>query len=492
MPGTTNFPTALDAANEVDANTPENEAGKEHDVLHNNLDARTLAIEAKVGIDGSADTDSLDYKVAALQSGKIASSEKGAASGVASLDGSGKVPTSQLPALSITSVFVVASQAAQLALTVQEGDVAVRTDQSKSWIHNGGTAGTMADWTEMLAPTAAVASVAGKTGTVTLEAADITSGVFAAARMATGSPATGYVPTYQADGSVAWQAQIGGQAAIQFKDEGSNAGTAGGITAVDFVGAGVSAAAAGGTLTVTISGGGGGGAAIDAGTYASLPGSPAEDDVYLVTDAPAVMRYNGSAWDTYGPVWKFTPVVSGSFSWVNQGSATDAARGPYRTLYNAANSMALRVKSAPSTPYTLTVAMLVDLPPGGGSQFYGAGIGWRSSSDGKITLLRVADLSGNSSNTTLARILALTNYSGPSSVNANYFFFPNVDTLVWLRISDDGTNRKAWISRDGFTWTEVYSVSRTDYHTPDQICYAAGNGTNGYGVGATLLHWLEQ
>lgn len=46
---------------------------------------------------------------------------------------------------------------------------------------------------------------------------------------------------------------------IQFKDEGVNQGTSGGITTVDFVGAGVSAAASAGTLTVTISGGGGGG-----------------------------------------------------------------------------------------------------------------------------------------------------------------------------------------------------------------------------------------
>ena len=49
---------------------------------------------------------------------------------------------------------------------------------------------------------------------------------------------------------------LGAQPNIQFKDEGSNTGTAGGITTVDFVGAGVTAAASTGTLTVTISGGG--------------------------------------------------------------------------------------------------------------------------------------------------------------------------------------------------------------------------------------------
>lgn len=49
-----------------------------------------------------------------------------------------------------------------------------------------------------------------------------------------------------------------GQAAIQFKDEGGNEGSSGGITAVDFVGSGVTANESAGVLTVTIPGGGGG------------------------------------------------------------------------------------------------------------------------------------------------------------------------------------------------------------------------------------------
>jgi hypothetical protein len=47
-----------------------------------------------------------------------------------------------------------------------------------------------------------------------------------------------------------------GQSAIQFKDEGSNLGSSGGVTSVDFVGAGVTATETGGAVTVTIAGGG--------------------------------------------------------------------------------------------------------------------------------------------------------------------------------------------------------------------------------------------
>lgn len=69
MPGTTVFPAALDTGIDVDPNTPEGEAGKEHDVNHNDTWAAVLAVQAKVGIDGSEDAASIDARVAALEAG---------------------------------------------------------------------------------------------------------------------------------------------------------------------------------------------------------------------------------------------------------------------------------------------------------------------------------------------------------------------------------------------------------------------------------------
>lgn len=85
----------------------------------------------------------------------------------------GTLPSGVLPPIAITSVTVVVSEVEQLALTAQEGDVAVRSDLNKSYMHNGGTAGTMADWTELQTPTDSVLSVNGETGTVVLDADDI-------------------------------------------------------------------------------------------------------------------------------------------------------------------------------------------------------------------------------------------------------------------------------------------------------------------------------
>jgi hypothetical protein len=102
------------------------------------------------------------------------SSNKNANGGYAGLDGSGKISSSQLPALAITDTFVVGSQAAMLALTVEVGDVAVRTDLEETFILrvDGGT--VLGNWTLLETPTDAVASVFGRSGVVTAQANDYT------------------------------------------------------------------------------------------------------------------------------------------------------------------------------------------------------------------------------------------------------------------------------------------------------------------------------
>jgi hypothetical protein len=87
----------------------------------------------------------------------------------------GKLPSSVLPALAITDTFVVASQAAMLALsTAETGDVAVRTDLNKSFILAGTNPATLAHWQELLTPTDTVLSVNGQTGVVVLTTQHIT------------------------------------------------------------------------------------------------------------------------------------------------------------------------------------------------------------------------------------------------------------------------------------------------------------------------------
>lgn len=77
----------------------------------------------------------------------IAVGQKAAVNGVASLDGNGKVPVTQIPASAFTSVDVVASQAAMLALSgAVEGAFAVRTDTGDSYVLSSNSPSTLADW----------------------------------------------------------------------------------------------------------------------------------------------------------------------------------------------------------------------------------------------------------------------------------------------------------------------------------------------------------
>ena len=99
---------------------------------------------------------------------KIASTEKGANNGVATLGSDGKLTAGQIPDVTITDTFVVASQAAMLALTAQVGDVAVRTDVNKTFILTASPASTLGNWQELLTPTDSVLSVDGLTGAVSL------------------------------------------------------------------------------------------------------------------------------------------------------------------------------------------------------------------------------------------------------------------------------------------------------------------------------------
>jgi hypothetical protein len=115
------------------------------------------------------------------------SAQRGVVNGLASLGADGKLASNQVPATVMNNSFVVASQAAQLALTTAIGDVVIRSDQSKSYVRNSGATGTMTDFNELLNPTSPVQSMNGQTGNVSLTTSNIAEGTnqyFTSARVA--------------------------------------------------------------------------------------------------------------------------------------------------------------------------------------------------------------------------------------------------------------------------------------------------------------------
>lgn len=106
--------------------------------------------------------------------GSAASKDVGTAAGnVPVLDSNGKLVEGIIPVVAITETYVVDSQSAMLALSAQVGDVAIRTDVSKSFILQSLPATTDANWKELLTPDCKVISVNGKQGAVVLTGADI-------------------------------------------------------------------------------------------------------------------------------------------------------------------------------------------------------------------------------------------------------------------------------------------------------------------------------
>ncbi|MEM5524270.1 hypothetical protein [Enterobacter hormaechei] len=69
--------------------------------------------------------------------------------GVAILDSGGKIPVSMIPAVALSEIFVANSQAAMLALNVQPGDIAKRTDIGLSFALASLPASTLSNWVQL-------------------------------------------------------------------------------------------------------------------------------------------------------------------------------------------------------------------------------------------------------------------------------------------------------------------------------------------------------
>lgn len=100
----TDFPEDLD----ILSNPAATDSMSGHAAQHTNANDAIEALQAKVGVDNSEDANSIDYRLATVESGLqnatgdfVPQSDVGNAGGVASLDSSTKVPVAQIPALGL-------------------------------------------------------------------------------------------------------------------------------------------------------------------------------------------------------------------------------------------------------------------------------------------------------------------------------------------------------------------------------------------------------
>ena len=100
---------------------------------------------------------------------KLDASKVGTASGVASLNALGKIPTDQIPSISFSSVKVLATEAEMLALSsAVVGSVVIRTDINKNYVLAQANPAVLANWIQLLTPAPPVQTVNGMTGDITI------------------------------------------------------------------------------------------------------------------------------------------------------------------------------------------------------------------------------------------------------------------------------------------------------------------------------------
>jgi len=101
-------------------------------------------------------------------------SNKNTANGYVGLNADSKVDVAYLPSMLLNATYTIANQSAQLALlNINRGDIAIRTDENKTYLNITGNNTAMSDWLELLSPTNGVTSINGSTGAVILDLASV-------------------------------------------------------------------------------------------------------------------------------------------------------------------------------------------------------------------------------------------------------------------------------------------------------------------------------
>jgi len=228
-----------------------------------------------------------------------------------------------------------------------------------------------------------------------------------------------------------------------------------------------------------------------AGNYSGRPSSPNKGQLYLIDDGPTLNQSpsNGN-WKSYGPIFRFKPIVTSGFAWINQGGATEDSSDGVLILSvptNSGDSLRIRKKTAPTPPYKVITFFA---PTFKSQNFYNIGLCLRQSSDGKVIFFGYYRNNGS--------LIGVVRFNSPTSFNSTTITRTTNDLGgccikgFWLRIEDDNTNRKFQLSVDGINWTDLLSEGRTTFMTADEIGYLGNSNNTSIGVDGTFYHWDVQ
>lgn len=205
-------------------------------------------------------------------------------------------------------------------------------------------------------------------------------------------------------------------------------------------------------------------------TIGNRPAAGDEGRLFIPQDGLTIHRDNGSDWDVYGPIRKFVqPPTVASFTWVNQGSATATDQGGIIRLvapWGVSEQARILKISAPATPYTITACVKFVSTISPATMRWG--LVWRESGSGKLVTVNFASFDFFGPGTHYG---VVTKWNSETSTNSDYYAklnWGNTDCM-WLRITDNGTNRISSFSSDGVNFFAIHTVGRTDFITANEV-----------------------
>jgi hypothetical protein len=223
--------------------------------------------------------------------------------------------------------------------------------------------------------------------------------------------------------------------------------------------------------------------------YASRQAAAKAGRLFLPSDGVYVQRDTGSAWASWGPLYRMTPPVLGDFTQINFGSASAVddigAVYLFAPSNGGAQNLRMLARTLPSAPYTVTVCIL---PLLSNVQFSQAAFGLRNSANDDAVLFKMQTSGATSFE------ISYEKWNSNSSGGVGNYIAQQAGTMmlarpIFLRFEDDNTNRILSWGADGKNFLPLHSVGRTDFVTPDQ----AFIGLNPYdrATGITLYSWKQ-